>query len=221
MELYMKKVYLIATVLALITGLAVYFFADTLQKNTYIQDAPTTPVVTAVVDINENTLITKEMLIVKQLPSVAVIGTAAKSIEEVAGKVCKYPLVAGEQVVLPKLSEVGSEKAMGLSLQLQKGQRAMTISVDDIIGVAGYINKGDYVDIISVGLKDSAQTTNLLLEKVRIIKIGNRSEENKGQPAAQYSTITLTLSPSDCLKLSQAMATGAIRLSLRPLMEQK
>lgn len=214
----MKKVYIFATVMALLTAFSVYLFASSIEQNTHIQDAPSSVVLTVTVDLPENTVLTQDMLEQKKLPDMAITKGTAKTIEEAVGKITKYPLSAGEQVILSKLGNIGVEGAEKLSLELPNGYRAITISVDDVIGVAGYINKGDYVDVISTISKDSVVTTSLLLQKVKVIRVGN-SSLNGQPPAAKHETVTLSLTPEDTVKLSYAATNGVIRLALRPLLD--
>lgn len=214
----MKKVYIFATVMALLTALSVYLFASSLEKNMHIQDAPSSVVLTVTVDLPENTVLTQDMLEQKKLPDMAITKGTAKSIEEAVGKITKYPLSAGEQVILSKLGSIGEEGSGKLSLELPKGYRAVTISVDDVIGVAGFINKGDYVDVISTMSKESVVTTSLLLQKVKVIRVGSSSPAGQ-PPSAKYETVTLSLTPDDAVKLSYAATNGVIRLTLRPLLD--
>jgi len=170
----MKKVYLIATFVAIIAGIATYFFATQVQQNQTIKDAPTTPVIVAVVAIPENTIITADMVAVRQYTTVSVVSGAAGNLADVVGQLTRYPIVPGEQIIKSKINKVGQEQGnTALSYQLKKGEYAYTISVDDIQGVAGFISKGDYVDILYTSTINSKVTTSVIMSNVYVLRISN------------------------------------------------
>lgn len=216
----MKKVYLIATIMALITGISVYFFITNLKKSTSEANTPTTPVVVATSDIAENTVITAKMVEVKQLPSSAVTAGTARTAEEIVGKIAKYPVSAGEQIVTQRLKTAGSDDGTDLSYQLKGDERAITISVDEVTGVSGFIKSGDTVDIITTTTVNTVPVTSYLLQNIKVLKISDKAANSTGQQITQYTTVTLCLSPDDCLKLGNALdLKKSIRLVLHSIAE--
>ena len=218
----MKKVYLLATVMALITGVAVYFFAMNLQSISTVAtgSTPTTPVVVALTNINSNTVITEEMLDIRQMSSTSITPGTASTKEEIIGKVAKYPISAGEQIVVKKLKTLGSNDGTDLSYQITGNERAITISVDEITGVAGYIRAGDHVDIITTTASSTGgdPQTAYLLKNVEVLKVSQKSDNINNTEVNSYSTVTLCLSPDDCLTLGGAINLGkSIRLILCPI----
>lgn len=214
----MKKVYLIATIMALITGFTVYAFAVNLKKSVNTANIPTTTVVVAAANISENTVITAKMLEVKQLPTESVTVGTAKTVDEIVGKVVKYPITAGEQIIVQKLKTLGSDDGTDLSYQLKENERAITISVDEVTGVSGFVRQGDTVDIITTTAVDAKPVTSYLLKNVKVLKVSNKAANTSGQQITSYSSVTLCLSPDDSLKLGEAINLGkSIRLVLRPI----
>lgn len=214
----MKKVYLIATIIALITGYAVYIFAGSLQRTTSAVQIPTTAVVVAVKNIGASTVLTEDMVTVRQLPSVSVTPGTASTAESVIGKIAKYPLVAGEQIITSKLAKPGSSDGTNLSYQLTKDERAITISVDDVTGVSGFIREGDLVDILTTKSINSVPTTYYLLKSVRVLKISNKAANSSGSAVSSYNTVTLCLSTDDAKTLGEAINLGqVVRLTLCPV----
>jgi pilus assembly protein CpaB len=133
----MKKIYILALVVALLAGFATFYFADKIDEKSNINNAPTSSVVVALIDIPANTVITEEMVALKKYTTVSVTPGTATTLEEVLGKAPKYPIVAGEQVVLSKVMTVGSSDSTGsLSFQLEEGKYAYTITVDTVTGVS-------------------------------------------------------------------------------------
>ena len=220
----MKKVYLIATFVAIVAGIATYMFASQIQKDRTIKDAPTSSVVVAVVEIKENTILKAEMFEVKLFTTVAVVPGAAAKIEDIIGKMSRYPIVVGEQVLLNKIISVG-EKAenAALSYQLLSGEYAYTISVDNVQGVAGFITRGDSVDVLFTSSEqEGVYKTEIILRDVYVLRLAdyatNRvADAPNGQPVISYVEVTFKLNEEQILILSNYIAKGPVSLALKPI----
>ena len=99
----MKKVYVIAALLAVLAGFAVYLFASQIQASAEPVAIPTASVVVAAVDIPAQTLITADMIALKALPEETVHSDAALKLESVVGSIAVEPIVSGEQVLNARL----------------------------------------------------------------------------------------------------------------------
>lgn len=220
----MKKVYLIATFVAIIAGISTYLFASQIQKSTKIKDAPTSSVVVAIQDIKENTILTNEMFEVKLFTTVAVAPGAADKIEDVIGKMSRYPIAVGEQVLANKIISVGEKvENAALSYQLLSGEYAYTITVDSVQGVAGFITRGDYVDVLFTSNDEQGNyKTEIILQDVYVLRLANNAANKiadapNGQPITTYVEVTFKLDEEQILKLSNYLAQGSIRLALKPI----
>ncbi len=224
----MKKVYLIATFVAILAGIATYLFATQIQSNTKIKDAPTTSVVVAVVNIAENTVITPEMVTIKYFPTVSVVlgdTGAATKLDDVVGKLNRYPVIIGEQIFKSKISALGAEVNKGvLSYQLSENEYAYSISVETTSGVSGFIGKGDYVDLLYTITEPGAMkpTTTILMTDLHVLRISNyaanyASEADKS-PITAYSEVVFSLNKEQILLLTNKIAEGgSIMLALKPI----
>ncbi len=219
----MKKVYILSILMALVVGIAVYSFADSLQKQAQVQATPMGNVVIAVVEIPSNTLITDDMVMLVTLPVQSISASAATDIKQVAGTIAKYPIFAGEQVFHANLSGKGAEKET-LSYVLEEGYRAISIGVDDITGVSGYIKTGDRVDVISSMLKTdetgaSYTISTVLVENLLVLETGTglQSEAEK----LGYRTVTIAATPEQVVLINYAATTGKLLLVLRPILDEK
>jgi len=222
----MKKVYLIATFVAIIAGIATYFFASQLAQNRTIKDAPTKSVVIAVVTIPENTTITADMVAIRQYTTVSVVGDAAGTLADVVGKLNKYPIVPGEQIIKSKLTAIGQDQAnSALSYQLKKGEYAYTIAVDNVQGVAGFISKGDYVDILYTSTVNSVVTTNIIMSNIYVLRIAdfaaNTAAVASKVPITNYVLLTFKLNQAQIIELTNAVSEGTIKLALKPITSGK
>jgi pilus assembly protein CpaB len=147
----MKKIYIIAAFLAIVTGIAAFSLARSLEADARPAEIPTTSVVVTTTEIGEGVFITPEMVQLKAVPTEYAVVGAATTLGDVVGKVNKFRCMAGQQVTLDQLGSVEDASITEggkLSYTLSSGMRAMTIYVTEITGVAGYINPGDRVDII-------------------------------------------------------------------------
>ncbi|HBL83480.1 MAG: Flp pilus assembly protein CpaB [Clostridiales bacterium GWF2_38_85] len=220
----MKKIYLIATIVAIITGMAVFLFASELQKNSLEKNKSeeTIEVVVAAIDITENTRITTEMLTTAQFPSATVPVNAVKDITYLIGKTAKYPISKGEQFLETKILIIGDQENNELAKRVQNGYRAFTISVDAITGIAGYLRIGDKIDIIITKNVDGIPTTNYLLQDIKIIAIGSSSQYPTGkEKLTEYSNITLEILAEDCTILNHNIINGLIKIVLRSVGDEE
>lgn len=217
----MKKVYLIAVIIALLTGVAVYMFVTGLQQSTSSANLPTTPVVVALSNISVNTVFTEKMVEVRQLPSYSVTPGTARTIDEIVGKIAKYPLTAGEQIVINKLKVLGSGDGTDLSYQITGNERAITVNVDEQTGVSGFIRAGDTVDIMTTETRGTTPVTYYLLENVLVLKVSNKAANATGTEIDTYNIVTLSLTKEKALILGDAINLGkTVLLTLRPVTDQ-
>ncbi|NLX92400.1 MAG: Flp pilus assembly protein CpaB [Clostridiales bacterium] len=220
----MKKVYLIATFVAIIAGISTYLFASQIQKSTKIKDAPTSSVVVAVQPIKENTILTAEMFEVKLFTTVAVVPGSAAKMEDVVGKMNRYPIAAGEQVLVNKIISVGEKNVnVALSYELLPREYAYTITVDSVQGVAGFITRGDYVDVLFTSNDEQGNyKTEIILQDVYVLRLANNAANKiadapNGQPITAYVEVTFKLSEEQIIKFSNYLAQGPVRLVLKPI----
>lgn len=220
----MKKVYAIAIIMAITAGISVYMFASSIKnEESQIQAVENGNVVVAAVDIPANTYITQEMVMICQLPVEAIHPLAETSIENAIGTISKYPISYYEQVIITKLSEKGS--ADKISYVLETGQRAVSIGVDEVSGISGYIMPGDYVDVIATIMlegeegQQSKPASILLVENLLVLETGIKETGAADAVSANYETVTLSATPEELLKLNYASTNGALRLVLRPVLD--
>jgi len=221
----LKKIYLFAICMAIIVGIAVYFFASSLEQNINSESNDLGQVVVAVSDIPANTLITEDMVELAELPSQSINYRAVTSLDQVLGKITKYPLLTQEQVLSPDLLEKGTENG-SLSYTLDDGKRAISVSVDDVSGVSGYIAQGDFVDVAAtVILYDetgkSYTASTLIAENIPVLKTGVKQLSSTDSISESYTTVTLCATPEQALKINYAATNGSLCLILRPVLDNK
>src|SRR2546427_9246572 len=137
-----------------------------------------------------------------------------RSRASVLGRGVILPISKGEFILLNKLA--GPNAGSGLPALIPPGMRAMSVRVNEVVGVAGFVQPGTRVDVLVTGNPGSGQQqTTTVLENVGVIAAGQRLERNAAGEAPMAPVITLLVSPDDAQKLTLASTEGRIQLSLR------
>jgi pilus assembly protein CpaB len=125
---------------------------------------------------------------------------------------------ANEPVLASKISGAG-EKAT-LSAIISEEMRAVTIRVNDVIGVAGFIVPGDRVDVLLTREEggDKNQITDILLQNVKVLGIDQLANDNQEKPVV-VQAVTVEVSPEQSQKLTLASQVGSLTLSLRNVLD--
>jgi pilus assembly protein CpaB len=142
---------------------------------------------------------------------------SAASMREVEGRVVKVPIAQGNPILASMLAPEGT--AAGLSGILEDGKRALTIKVDEVVGVAGFLHPGDHVDVLmDMAMKEQGQTEHFsktILHDIPILTAGQTWEQKGENKPVVVNTVTLELTPGQAEVLNLASNQGKIRLALR------
>ena len=143
----MKKIVVFALIAALCAGVLLYYYLGDLEQQKQVK-VIYEQVVVAATDIPAFTPITNEMVTKMDIPQGYAHPLAAHSVEEVVGYVTESAIIQGEEILPSKLKQLGQTDS-GLSYIVPEGMRAVTVAVDEVSGVAGFIQRGYYVDVIT------------------------------------------------------------------------
>ncbi|MDD4312647.1 MAG: Flp pilus assembly protein CpaB [Eubacteriales bacterium] len=238
----MRKIVIFALIAALCAGALLYFYLGNLEAQKEVK-VEYDNVVIAAVDIPAFTPITSDMVTFKPIPQGYAHPLAARTKEEVVGLVTESAIIAGEEMLPAKLKQFG-ETDSGLSYVVPEGMRAVTVSVDEVSGVAGFLQRGDYVDVISytstsyeMPATDQAQTgttqptdpgqnavsqstTLVAAQNVLVAAIGRSLSSSTGttsedQSTIGYNSVTLILTTEDAMRVVQGSRSGSLILILR------
>ncbi len=179
----------------------------------------TVPVVVMKTDVEAGQKLEAKHLTVQPWPRNALPAGRIAKISDAVGRVALGPLVKGEAVVKAKLAKRGPQA--GLSAMVPPGFRAMTVRVDEVIGVGGFVQPGDRVDVLvtvsTAGFRDDPVTRTVLTD-VPVLTVGERVEKNsdsKRARARKVRVVTLKVDPRQGERLALAATVGEILLSLR------
>ncbi|OEZ32257.1 Flp pilus assembly protein CpaB [Variovorax boronicumulans] len=180
-------------------------------------------VVVAAVDIDLGSRVNAQMLSTVDWPSGSVPNGSFSDIKALSDRVVKVGVLRGEAVIEGKLAPVGTQG--GLSAVIASGKRAMTVRVNDVVGVAGFALPGNYVDVMVNAQQDKGrgedalQISKTVLEKVLVLAVAQEANRDDTKPKV-VSAVTLELSLEDSEKLDLARSVGTLSLVLRNQMDK-
>ncbi len=198
-----------------------YFIYTWIQKQQAPQQvvqvqAEAVPVVVAVSDLPWGTQLKPEMLTTKPFLKQSLPAGYFSGPNEINDRVVVAPLKANDPVTEHKLAPV-SIKTGGVSAVLEKGKRAIAVKGDKVIGIAGFINPGNKVDVL-VTVKDpqkNEEKTKTILENIMVLATGTQIQKNeKGEPSP-VDVYTLAVTPEEAETLSLGANEGKLQLALR------
>jgi pilus assembly protein CpaB len=134
---------------------------------------------------------------------------------KVLGRGVILPISKGEFILPSKLAPENA--GSGLPSLIPPGMRAVSVRVNEVVSVAGFVGPGTRVDILLTGTPNGSgeNQTTTVLQNVAVIAAGNRLERNAAGDAQNTPVITLLVSPDDAERLTLASSEGHIQLSLR------
>ncbi|WP_036302636.1 Flp pilus assembly protein CpaB [Methylotenera sp. L2L1] len=176
-------------------------------------------VVVAAIDIDLGTPLTPQMLKLADWPRGSVPAGATEDMKTLDTRVVKTSLLRGEPVLESKLAPLGATG--GLSAVIAQGNRAMTVRVNDVVGVAGFALPGNYVDIV-VNTEDEtvkAENVNksiskIVLEHIMVLAVAQEQNRDETKPKV-VNAVTLEVTPDQAEKLDLARSVGTLSLVLR------
>ncbi len=210
----MNKRFIIMLSIALLLSLLAAWVANRWIQGRAVPDAAMSVVVAAVeipfgVKIEES-----------QIKLIAWPGNSAppqgaySSKEQVINKVAMNKFYPDEIITEKRISEYLGGST--LSALITKEYRAVSVRVDDVVGVSGFILPGNKIDILSTKMDRSINkaTTQTLLQNIKVLAVDPEASQEKEKPAI-VRAVTLELRPDQAEIMVQAMQEGTIQLTLR------
>jgi pilus assembly protein CpaB len=212
-----KRAYVVMAV-AILFGLAAVIFASRWLLNQ--PGGASGRIVVAAADISLGQRVTPEMFKLAEWPADSVPKGAFTDPKQLDGRVLKTNVLMGEPVVEARLAPVGTQG--GLSAVITEGKRALTVRVNDVIGVAGFALPGNYVDVIVSTQKDVGPNQNareqaiskIVLERILVLAVAQEVNRDETKPKV-VNAVTLEVTPEQAEKLDLARSVGTLSLALR------
>jgi pilus assembly protein CpaB len=178
---------------------------------------PTRPVVVAASDLDIGAELRREDIRIIDWPANAVPANAISDPKDVVGRGLVLPVIENEPFLPMKLAS--KEAGAGLPPVIPPGLRAVSVRVNEVIGVAGYVLPGTRVDVVATVSptgNGNDMTSKVILTNVQVLaagtKIDRETDKNKPIPV---SVVTLLVNPEEAERLTLASTEGKIQLALR------
>jgi pilus assembly protein CpaB len=183
---------------------------------------PTRPVVIAVANLSLGAALRAEDMRTIDWPAEAVPEGAFAKVEDLVGIGVIQPIVQNEAILPAKLAS--KEAGSGLPPAIPPGYRALSVRVNEVIGVAGYVLPGTHVDVVATVNPTNQQpdiTSKVILTNVQVLAAGTKIERdvNDNKPV-QVTVVTLLVNPVEAERLTLASTEGKIQLALRNPLDQ-
>ena len=183
-------------------------------------------VVVAKVDIPVGSRLIAEQLTVAQFPAnVTPEGAIGTIDEKLIGRVVVASLSPRDPITETKLAPIGA--AGGLSSMIPEGYRAMTVAVNEVVGVSGFIMPGALVDIVVViappkGSGSDETISKIVLQNIKVLASGQNIDKPKNDREVERSirAITVQVTPEQAEKLALASSEGKLQLVMRNSVDQ-
>ena len=219
----MKRQTLIALAVAVVLGLfAVYLlnaFLGRSEQRVQAAEQGTTKVAVAAIPLDYGTDITPDKVKFVEYPSSSLPSGTFATFAQLApaGKrrVVLRPIALNEPIMATKLA--GEGLGPSIAYLLPDGMRAAAVRINDVSGVAGFIQPMDSVDVLitrSLPGGDNRQVTDVLLQNAKVIALDQNAQGADGKPVIA-KTATLEVNPTDAQKLALGQQAGQLSLVLR------
>jgi pilus assembly protein CpaB len=212
---------LIVLVLALVLALGAVFVAKTWisrqdDRTAAVEKAATVQIVAAATSLKFGDRLAPQNLRLVEWPATSVPEGTFTKIDDLIGpqpRVALHGIEANELILASKVTGPGQRAS--LSAVITYGMRAMTIRVNDVLGVAGFILPGDRVDImLTREVTENQPMTDVLLQNVKVLGIDQRSEQEKNTPDV-VKAVTIEVTTEQAQKITLAATVGRLSLALR------
>ncbi len=182
-----------------------------------VKESKAIPVVTAKVDIPWGSRLNIEMLEVKPyLETSLPVGTHQKP-EDIMDRIVVTPIRTGEPILDYRLAPESLESG-GISAVLEPGMRAISVQGNRVLGIAGFINPGNRVDVlvtIEDPGKNDATISKIVLKNLLVLASGTQIIENSQGEPAPVDVYTLEVTPDQGDRLTLASKEGSLQFALR------
>jgi pilus assembly protein CpaB len=216
-------------ILGLAVALVVAFLLSTFvyrqfQKASNVKPVVTQHIVVAAKPLTLGTRVDASNLRLIPWPAGEPVAGMFTRIEDCADRALMSDVAANELILDNKLAP--KEAGAGLPAVIPQGMRALSVAVNDVVGVAGFVTPGTMVDVLVTGKIENGSRgedtiTRTILENVRVLAAGQKIEQDREGKPQTVPVITLLVSPEDAGRLAMASTEGKIQLALRNTVDTK
>jgi pilus assembly protein CpaB len=172
-----------------------------------------THILTAAMNLTVGTKVeNRHVATIEMIPGQEPAGTF-RDFKEIEGKVTTVNVPAGQMLMAPMF---GKEGESALAAVVAKDKRAVTVRVDDVVGVAGFLLPGNHVDVVATRKDDRSGliTAETILSDIKVLAVDQSIAMNSNEPVV-VRAVTLEVTPEEGETLLRWKAAGSIQLALR------
>ncbi len=217
-------------VVGLVVAIVFGFFTSTLvyrrlKQASAVKPVETKQIVVAALPLHLGTRLDASKLRMISWPAGEPVEGMITRIEDCQNRALITPVAENELILESKLAS--REAGAGLPATIPEGMRALSVAVNEVVGVAGFVTPGTMVDvlvtgrIVGTGHGDQTNITRTILEQIRVLAAGQKFERDKEGKPQTVPVITLLVTPEDAAKLAMASTQGKIQLALRSTVDTK
>jgi len=211
---------LVALVFGLVAARYVYIQLRNARMTTTKPAAPTGRIVVAAkrLELGQR-LTTSDLREISWPDATKPVGTFVR-MNDCLDRALITPVVENELILEEKLAP--KEAGGGLSVAIPEGTRAISVRVDDVVSVAGFVVPGTMVDVLVTGNTTNGDSiTRTILQDLRVLAVGQKSEPDREGKPQTYTVVTLLVTPEEAEKVTMASTEGKIHLALRNTIDTK
>ena len=156
---------------------------------------------------------------VESVPRSIVPRGSLTDVKAVEGRGVAASIAQGEIVTEGRLTPRGV--GGGLQAMVQEGYRAVTVKVNEVVGVSGFIVPGSHVDVVVTIRSGEGSGTKIILQNIKVLAAGPYLQKDKEDKPVTVSVVTLEVAPEQAEMISHAQNEGEIRLALRNQLDQE
>jgi pilus assembly protein CpaB len=204
---------------AAVASIVIYLVIHSYQQELQTASAPdeTTTVMVAARDMWQGITIEAGDLAMIELPPEYVPESVLRQPEQAVGRVPRERILSQEFIREERLAD--PEAGVGLNAIIPRGMRAISINISDGSAVSGFLNPGNYVDVLVTieGDENREAETNTLLQAVTVLAVNNRLGNSSSESTGDRSkaSVTVAVTPDLAEKLTHAVAQGTVTMTLR------
>jgi len=209
----------VAVIIALIATVLVLNYVKQAGKPKEVAPIAKKSIAVAFSDLSAGTVLQKEMIKEAEFLQASLPQGTFTDSNALVGRVLIYPVKANEPIFESRLAPT-TIKTGGVAAVISPKKRAVSVKVDKVIGVAGFIHAGNRVDVLVTIRRGTGQTesqiTKIVLENILVLAAGPEYQAtSKEEKAAPVDVITLEVTPEETEKLALAATEGKLQLALR------
>ena len=203
---------IVMLVFSVLTGVAAVILAARWMGQQTVGEH--TKVLVATSDLELGQAITAQMLQAVAWPAGAQPAGSFNDAKLLEGRVVRTSIYKGEPVLEPKLAPEGTKA--GLDSIIKTGHRAISVKVNEVVGVAGFLAPGSYVDLL-VNIKDDRDSaiSRVVLERIMVLAVAQEARRPDETKARVVNAVTLEVTPEQAEKIDLARNVGTLSLMLR------